>query len=204
MKKQRNIQTIIFDMGNVLLDYNPQRVVDYYFDSKEDREIILKELFEGPEWIQGDLGWIKDADRFAPVSKRVPERLHEGLQLCVREWHQFMVPLEGAWEFTAAVKEEGYQLYILSNASDAFYEYFPRFRPLSFFDGVVVSADLHKIKPDRAIYQYLLETYHLKAEECFFLDDRRENVEAAEALGIKGYVFDGSYPKVYERLEHLA
>lgn len=195
------LRNIIFDMGNVLLDYNPQNIVEHYFSNWEDQELILRELFGGPEWIQGDLGYIKDADRFDSVSRRVPNRLHDGLRSCVLHWHQFMTPIEGALEFTDMVKKAGFHLFILSNASDAFYEYFPRFRPLSFFDGVVVSADLHCIKPDPKIYRYLLETYRLKPEECLFFDDREENVAGAEAVGIHGCMFDGNYQKARKALE---
>ena len=107
-----------------------------------------------------------------------------------------MKPVKGAEEFCKYARGKGYKLYVLSNASASFYDYFPSFLPLDFFDGVVVSSDIHLIKPDRKIYEYLLERYQLKAEECFFLDDRADNIEAAKAVGMEGMVFQGDYEAV--------
>lgn len=127
------IKNIVLDMGNVLLDYNPDVCLNLFVDSEEDRSIIRRELFEGPEWVQGDLGEIRDSERFAGVSLRVPERLHGALKECVEKWDVCMVPLPGAREFCEYAREQGYGLYVLSNASDAFYRYFPALAPLDFF-----------------------------------------------------------------------
>ncbi len=193
------IKNIILDMGNVLLNYDPDVSLNLFVGAEEDRKMIKRELFEGPEWIQGDLGYIADEDRFAGVSLRVPERLHKELKQCVEKWDVCMLPIPGAREFCAYAKEKGYRLYVLSNASDAFYRYFPGFAPLDYFDGVVVSCDIHIIKPDSRIYQYLLDKYNLVPEECFFIDDRAENVEGAAKVGMHGAVFRGDF----EKMKHL-
>lgn len=197
------IQNIVLDMGNVLLDYNPEVCLNKFLDSEEDRAVIRQELFQGPEWIQGDLGYLKDEERFTPVSARVPKRLHPKLKQCVEQWDMCMLPLPGAREFCADAKEKGFRLYVLSNASDAFYRYFPNFRPLDYFDGIVVSADVHIIKPDIRIYQYLMEKYSLKPEECFFIDDREDNVEGAKNAGMNGAVFRGDFEEIKEQLQKL-
>lgn len=194
------IKNIVLDMGNVLLDYNPDVCLKRFVEKEEDRRLIRRELFEGPEWVQGDLGYLTDEERFNGVSLRIPEKLHGELKQCVEKWHICMKPLSGAREFCAYAKEKGYRLYILSNASESFYEYFPQFAPLDYFDGVVVSCDIHIIKPDVRIYQYLVDKYGLLAEECFFIDDRAENVEGARKAGINGMVFYGDYEEVKEAL----
>lgn len=193
------IKNIVLDMGNVLLDYNPDVCLKLFVVSEEDRQLIRRELFEGPEWVQGDLGEILDVERFAGVSLRVPERLHKELKLCVEKWDVCMVPLPGAKEFCEYAREQGYRLYVLSNASDAFYRYFPAFAPLDYFDGIVVSSDIHILKPDIRIYQYLLEQYKLLPEECFFIDDREDNVEGAKSAGMNAAVFRGDF----EEMKHL-
>lgn len=198
--KYKYIKNIILDMGNVLLDYNPDVCLHYFLDSREDRELIRRELFEGPEWIEGDRGTITDAQRFDTVSRRVPERLHEALRKCTLQWHMCMTPVPGAKAFCDKMKKKGYHLYVLSNASNSFYEYFPRFAALEYFDGIVVSSDIHMIKPDKAIYEYLLDRYGLIPGECFFIDDRRENVAAAKELGINGAVFENNYDVIERQL----
>lgn len=190
------IKNIIFDMGNVLLDYDPEVCLHHFVAQEEDRALIRKELFQGPEWIEGDLGHITDEERFDGVSRRVPHRLHKELKECVEQWHMCMQPVPGAKEFCEYAKEKGYRIYVLSNASNSFYHYFSRFAPLDYFDGIVVSCDIHMIKPDIRIYKYLLERFDLLPEECFFIDDVASNVEGAAKAGIRGAVFCGNFEEI--------
>ena len=193
------IKNIIFDMGNVLLTFDPEIPLKQYLDNDEDRAIIRKELFEGPQWIMADEGKIKNAERYEPVSKRVPKRLHEVLHKFVDEWQICFEPISGAKEFIDHCREKGYHLYILSNADDTFHDYFPKQYPLSLFDGITVSSDIKMIKPNREIYEYFLAQHDLVADECLFIDDRAENITAAEAVGIHGFVFQSDYSAVKEQ-----
>lgn len=195
------IKNIIFDMGNVLLDYNPDVILNETCDTEEEKQIIEKELFSGQEWMRGDRGDITNAERYELVKKRVPEKLYDKLRKCVYHWDVCMVPVKGAAEFLAYTREKGYGMYILSNAAIEFYQYFPRQLDLDLFDGIVVSAEQHMLKPQIEIYRYLLDTYDLKPEECLFIDDRQDNVKGAEETGIKGFVFKGDFNKVKELLE---
>ncbi len=194
------IKNVVLDMGNVLLDYNPDAVIDKFCSSEEEKEIILKELFNGPEWLMGDKGEIKDKDRFDLVKVRVPEEYHEALRKCCDNWDFCMVPLEGAREFCKRVKENGFGIYILSNASDLFYTYFPKFLPLDFFTGVFVSSDYLMLKPDVEIYKTFLQKYNLKGEECMFFDDRADNVEGARQAGMNTFQFKGDYEEAFDQL----
>ena len=195
------IKNIIFDMGNVLLQYDPGVCLHHFVEQEEDRALIRREPFEGPEWVEGDLGHITDEERFDGVSRRVPERLHGELKACTEQWHMCMRPVAGAKEFCGYAKEQGYRLFVLSNASSSFYQYFQRFAPLDYFDGIVVSCDIHMIKPDVRIYQYLLDKYQLTPEESFFIDDMPGNVAGAQKAGIRGAVFHGDFEKIRKSLE---
>lgn len=187
------MKNVIFDMGNVLLTYDPEVCLNHIVEKEEDRALIRRELFEGPEWVQGDLGELTDEERFNGVSKRVPERLHEELRRCTVEWDMCMYPVKQAREFCDYLKKSGFGIYVLSNASSSFYRYFPRFAPFDYFDGIVVSCDIHIIKPDIRIYQHLLKKYNLRADECFFIDDLEANIEGAKNAGIDGAVFEGDF-----------
>ena len=195
------IKNIVLDMGNVLLNFDPEAVLNKFCSSDDEKKVIRKELFNGPEWLMGDRGDIKDSDRFDLVKLRVPEKYHEALKNCAFKWDFCMDPLPGAREFCEAVKEQGYGIYVLSNASDLFYKYFPNLLPLDFFDGIFVSSDYKMLKPDEEIYRTFLEKYGLKADECLFIDDREENVIGAKAVGFNGFVFSGDYGKIMELLE---
>ena len=195
------IRNIVLDMGNVLLDYNPGFVLNAFCSSEEEKQVIDRELFNGPEWKLGDRGDIKDKDRFELVKGRVPEKYHEALRNCADHWDICMTPLDGAREFCEQVKSSGYGIYVLSNASDLFYVYFPKFLPLDFFDGVFVSSDYHMLKPDVNIYKAFLEKYSLKADECLFVDDREDNVAGAKEAGLNTFRFMGNYEQVIKFLQ---
>jgi putative hydrolase of the HAD superfamily len=190
------IKNVVLDMGNVLLDFRPEYVMDQFCSSEEEKDVIRRELFEGPEWPLGDRGDIKDKDRFDLVKVRVPEKYHEALKNCALHWDICMDPLDGAKEFCEKVKEKGYKIFVLSNASDLFYTYFPKFLPLDFFDGVFVSSDYLMLKPDVEIYKTFLNKYGLKGEECLFIDDRQDNIEGAGKAGLNTFRFEGDYEKV--------
>ncbi len=190
------IKNIILDMGNVLLDYNPQAAMQMLGIDEKAHAIILKELFGGPEWIQRDLGQISVDELYEGVRQRVPERFHADLKKCCEEWDICMRPLDGAKEFCNFAKEQGFGIYVLSNAAESFYEYFTRQFDLDFFDGVVISADVHVTKPDIRIYKHLLEKYSLKSEECLFIDDRQDNVDGALKAGMKAHRFDNNFEAI--------
>ncbi|PWJ69386.1 putative hydrolase of the HAD superfamily [Ruminococcaceae bacterium R-25] len=195
------IKNVVLDMGNVLLDFRPEYVMDQFCSSEEEKDVIRRELFEGPEWPLGDRGDIKDKDRFDLVKVRVPEKYHEALKNCALHWDICMDPLDGAKEFCEKVKEKGYKIFVLSNASDLFYVYFPKFLPLDFFDGVFVSSDYLMLKPDVEIYKTFLDKYGLKGEECLFIDDRQDNIEGAGKAGLNTFRFEGDYEKVLDQLK---
>ena len=194
------IKNIVLDMGNVLLDFRPEYVMDQFCSSEEERDVIRRELFDGPEWQMGDRGDIKDKDRYDLVKKRVPEKYHEALKNCALHWDICMDPIDGAREFCETVKEKGYRIFVLSNASDLFYVYFPKFLPLDFFDGVFVSADFRMLKPDVEIYKTFLNKYGLKGEECLFIDDRQDNIDGAGKAGLNTFRFEGDYEKALSLL----
>ena len=192
------IKQVILDMGNVLMDYNPEVPLERFCQTEEEREAIRRELFGGPEWVQSDLGLLSDEGMYERVKARLPGRFHPALKRCVEGWDICMKPLPGAKEFCDACRAEGYGLYLLSNASGRFYHYFPRFAPLSDFDGLVISSDVHLVKPDVRIYRYLLEQYGLAGEESLFLDDREDNVQGARRAGMQAAVFRGDFNRIAE------
>ncbi len=197
------IKNIILDMGNVLLEYNPKKMLQTICADQESRDILYKELFQGPEWVQGDKGLIKNHERFIGPSKRVPVELHDKLQECVDTWYTYMTPIEGAMEFCQWARERGIKLYVLSNACGLFHQYFPTHYPLELFEGVVVSADVRMIKPDAKIYEHIIEKYNLVPEETLFIDDMPYNAEGAKAVGLQAMVFENDYEEVKKLVKSL-
>lgn len=193
------IKNIIFDMGNVLLKYDTDLPLGAFCPDVEAKNFIRRELFESAEWTEADRGNITDGEMLAAAKERVPKEYHDALEKCERRWPEFLDRIDGAPEFCRAMKRSGRKIYVLSNASGRFYEYFPRFYDIDFFDGAVVSCDLHIIKPDRRIYEYILDKYGLKAEECLFIDDLERNVRGAEEVGINAVRFENNYGEIAKK-----
>ena len=186
------IRNIIFDMGNVLIKFVPSQIVEELgLDSKEDKELLLNTIFHTGEWHMTDMGVMSELDLWNSVSRKLPRRLLGYAHKIILEWDRNLVPVPGMEEVVRMCREKGYNVYLLSNASLRQPSYFPRIPGSQYFDGTVISAILGICKPDRRIYDYLLFKYNLKAEECIFIDDLPANIEAANAVGIHGILFDG-------------
>ena len=185
------MKTIVFDLGGVLIDWNPEYV--YLKEFRGDREKM--------NWFFDEIctsEWNENQDAGYPLRKATEERValfpaHERLiRMYYGEWEQMLgYELTGTVEILKKLHQSpNYSIYALTNWSG---ETFPvalqKFPFLSWFEGIVVSGDEKLKKPDPAIYQLLLERYQLKAADCVFIDDRADNVEAAVALGFEGIHF---------------
>ena len=187
------IRNIILDMGNVLIHWCPERFVEQYGLSEEDRALVLQEVFTSVEWIQLDRGIISFEEGIGTMCRRLPERLHTAArELTLDWWRDCLFPVEGMGELVRELKGLGYGIYLLSNAKADLPLYFDRIPGSECFDGRIVSADWKLLKPQPEIYELLLRQFGLKAEECFFADDLFINVEAALLVGMSGTIFRGA------------
>jgi len=184
------IRNIIFDMGNVLRDYAPMLCI-LPFVQGEDALLIREEMFGKEEWRLLDRGDLTYEEAVALCKNRLPERLHQKLDEIIAHWHEYMPENPQMVELVKALRGNGYHMYLLSNASVRFAVYKDRFEVLKYFDGAIVSAFYHTSKPEEKIYRILFDTYQLKPEDCFFIDDNPDNVEAGRKLGMEGHVFTG-------------
>ena len=185
------IRNIIFDMGNVLRDFAPMKGILPYVDNEEDAQIIYREMFGGEEWRALDRGTVTYEEAVQKCKHRIPQRLHKPLDEIVAHWHEYMPEDPRMLPLVKALKENGYHLFLFSNASVRFAQYKDSFKALKYFDGDVVSAFYQTLKPEEKIYRILFNKYQLKPEECFFIDDNPDNVEAGRKLLMEGHVFTG-------------
>ena len=183
------IRNIVFDMGWVLFSYQPGEFVKKYCPNREDAELVNRELFGAPEWTETDRGTMSDGDYLDLVLGRVPERLHEVTRWLFLHWHEMPRPFPDMERLVRTLKQNGYGLYLLTNMSPRFYRFYQRIPAVKYFDGMIVSSDVRQMKPEPEIYRTLFERFCLNPEECFFIDDRPENIEAGEALGMKGFCY---------------
>ena len=177
-------RAVVFDLGGVLIDWNPRRLYRKLLPDAASVEAFLAEVCTHDWNHQQDAGRTV-AEAVAELSARHPDRA-ELIAAYYQRWEEM---LGGALDEAVAVLEEldaaGVPLYALSNWSR---ETFPiarrRFRFLERFRGIVVSGEERMAKPDPRIYRLLLDRYHLDAGRCLFIDDVARNVEAARAAGM--------------------
>lgn len=183
------ICNILFDMGNVLIYFDRNLFMDRLGVAEEDKKLLMREVFLSVEWVRMDRGSMVEADAVASCCARLPERLHDAAEKLIQMWDRPILPIPGMYELIRELKEKGYGIYLLSNASLRQHEYWPRIEASRFFDGTLISADEGVIKPQPEIYRLILERFGLRAEECFFIDDVPANIEGALYCGIPGAVF---------------
>ena len=183
------IRNIVFDMGKVLLRFDPDLFLDRVGIEGPDRETLRREVYQSLEWARMDRGSLSEAEAAALMCARLPERLHAAVDKLVAHWDRPILEVPGMAELAKELKALGYHLYLLSNASFRQHEYWPRVPASRYFDGTLISADVGLVKPQPEIYRLLFERFSLKPEECFFVDDAINNVEAAYYCGMSGAVF---------------
>ncbi|WP_303899978.1 HAD family phosphatase [Anaerotruncus colihominis] len=183
------IKNIIFDMGNVLMRFDDMELAARFVDNQEDQRLLCGHVFSGPEWIALDAGSIDEEQALSSILSALPERLHDAAENVFLNWDRYFEPIQETNDYARSLKQRGYQLYLLSNASVRFARYRAQIPVYDCFDGVIVSAYVQQMKPDRAIYETLLSAYELDPAECFFIDDREENIATARACGMEGVVF---------------
>ncbi len=184
------INTIIFDLGAVLIDWNPHHLYRKLITDDEQRQHFLDNICTSDWNEEQDAGRSLKEGTELLVAKH-PEH-EENIRAFYSRWDEMLAgPIQGTVDVFKALKESGkYKIYALSNWSAETFEIAQqKFEFLNWFDGLVVSG-LEKIrKPDPAFYQLLLDRYQVKPDEALFIDDNYRNILAAEALGIQSIHF---------------
>ena len=196
------IRNILFDMGNVLIRFDRDFFITRLGVAEEDKQLLMREVFLSIEWAQMDRGSIAEAQAAEQICKRLPPHLHDAAEKLIAMWDRPILPIEGMYELVQDLKNAGYGIYLLSNASVRQHEYWPRIPAHVFFDGTIISADEGVMKPDAEYYLRALNRFGLKADECFFVDDVPSNVEGAIYCGIHGAVFHGDAALLRQQLKN--
>ena len=185
-------KNIIFDFGNVLVQWHPELVYGQYFGDEAKAWWFLRHVADMDFRQRIDAGESQDAC-IAEQQQKFPE-YREAIALYRDCWREMLTEeVPGMRETVERLKIMGYGVYGLTNWS---METFPvarkHFTILQLIDHYVVSGAEGLVKPDPRLFQVLLDRYNLKAEDCTFVDDNPANVEAARLMGMRGIVFNGA------------
>lgn len=185
----KTIEYIAFDLGRVIVEWNPAYLFDDLIPDVARRQYMLEHVVT--------MDWIEEVDRGKTLSQAVEERsalfpdFAEELQEYGARWIETIPHLiDGTLVLKLRLKTAGYPLYALSNFGRDTYEDAVKIYPeLADFDGAVISGHERVIKPEPEIYQILLMRYGLTPEKLLFIDDRADNVAQAQDLGIQAVQF---------------
>lgn len=197
------IKNIIFDIGDVLMRFTWNDYVTELFKGDTTRINAVNEAINKTGlWIELDKNIMTEEETISrmlaydPASSADVKLALDNARLCFNRL-DYSVP------WVKELKVQGYNVYFLSNYSKFNIKAAPEVLDfIQYMDGGVFSCDVQLIKPDPAIYQYLWNKYQLTPNECIFIDDRIENVEAAISLGMQAIHFTG-YPETKEALDKL-
>ncbi len=183
------IKNIVFDMGGVILDFNLKKTVEAEFPEKYHALIYEHVFGENSVWHILDEGKVTFDEVIPDVLKKLPEELHEKVSRMITDFYDYMPPFPETYELIKKVKEAGYNIYLLSNATPRFFDRYLEIPAFEYFDGFFISALYKMLKPNREIYEAFCNKFSLKPEECFFIDDLPQNIEGAKKYGMDGFVF---------------
>ena len=194
------IKNIVFDMGNVIIRFDPASFIDRYGVSAGDKQTLLIEIFRSPEWVMMDRGTLTDEQCADILCPRLPEHLRDIARKLIALWDRPIIEVEGIYPLIEELKGKGYGIYLLSNASCRQPDYWQRVPASRFFDGTLISYSVKLVKPMPEIYEKFFETFSLKREECFFIDDSPANIEASLYVGMPGAVFHSDIRRLRREL----
>lgn len=194
------IKNIVFDIGGVLLKFNPENYLDYFNYAGEKAKTLRRIIFAAPEWKEYLKGTISIAEFKANIINANHNYEKEVLEILdVDNLTYLMPPIDQSFTFLANMHKQGYKIYILSNINEGTLNYFRNHFDIdSKIDGAIYSCQVGMLKPDIEIYNLLLSRYNLIPEETLFLDDTKKNIDAAITLGIQTIWFKDPYPALLE------
>ena len=176
---------IIFDIGNVICEWNPQRLIGEIFSTKDEHKQAMGSIIEHHDWKELDKGTISLDQAIARASKRCsldPIKIAE-------LYHNTPASLLPITKMTQLIRELGQnenRLFVLSNMQESCWNHLStEYDFWSYFSGIVVSYQIHLIKPDAMIFEHIISQYDLVPQNTLFLDDMHDNIETAVQFGFK-------------------
>jgi putative hydrolase of the HAD superfamily len=180
---------IVFDLGGVVITWEPEKLLKRIFGDKNTIEKVKREIFEHPDWAELDKGILLLSDVIKRGTGRT-ELSKQEIENIMEQMFSAIKPVPETLNLIRTLKSRGNKLYVLSNLFEETFNYIrEKFSIFEMFDGAVISYKLKMAKPEKQIYKYLLDKFQLKPENTLFIDDKQVNVDAASELGIRTVKF---------------
>lgn len=194
-------KVVIFDLGNVVLEWDIESILESLKLPESDLKLLREELFLHQDWIDMDLGKRSESAVVSRICNRIPIRQNviENALLVAKE---SLKPIPESIYLMQEIRDFGIQMYCLSNMSIETFNHIKEQGFFNMFTGIVISGVEKCMKPDKKIYRLLLNRFELAPAETFFIDDNLHNINSAHQLGIDGFHFKRS-KKCYSKIRRL-
>ena len=181
------IKNLVFDLGNVLIEWNSEKILTYFEPEKERQQVLRQVIFESGVWHQTDRGERSLKEACEEVLAQLDVSYHSAVKNILYHWYEVVHVYSGLQERIRLWSDQGYRIYILSTTCEIFYHIekaglLPIFPLLS---GYILSSEVGVVKPEAEIYQKLLKKYNLNPVESVFIDDIQANLDTAAELGFE-------------------
>lgn len=187
------VDTIIFDLGGVLVDWNPQYLYKKIFDTQEEIDYFLTHIATS-DWNETQDAGRSLQDGTKLLLDQFPDQKWEmPIKAFYNRWEEMLGgAVEGSVDILRSlVKNPNYKVFALTNWSGETWPVALKiFEFLHWFEGVLVSGDEKMRKPANAFYQLMMDRYHIDKSHAIFIDDNLRNVEASNAFGLKAILFE--------------
>lgn len=183
------MKTVIFDLGGVLIDYDPRYLYRKIFDDEHQVSDFLENICTD-EWNEMQDGGRTLAEATAERIALFPDH-QENIEAYYGRWNEMLNgEVDGSVDILAELRQKNTTLYSLTNFSaENFIQARAIYQFLQWFEGILVSGEEKLIKPDPRIFELLLQRFDIPPQNAVFIDDRKDNVVAAEKFGIEGIHF---------------
>jgi putative hydrolase of the HAD superfamily len=181
--------SVIFDLGGVVLRWSPDDIIRGFCVDEAMQSVIRREVFKHPDWLAMDRGVLQEHEAVHRFHSRTGLSLGE-VSALMQAVKDSLLPVPETVELLEELADQDVPLYCLSNMSATMADYLrARHSFWRVFRGVVISGEIQLIKPDPAIFEYVLERFCLSPGNTIFIDDHRPNIESADRLGFKTLLF---------------
>jgi putative hydrolase of the HAD superfamily len=181
---------VIFDLGGVVLRWSPDDIIRNFCPDEALQSIIRREVFKHPDWLEMDRGVLQEHEAIPRFQRRTGLSLGEVSDL-MQKTKESLLPIPETVELLEDLAAEEVPLYCLSNMSATMANYLrARHSFWRVFRGIVISGEIQLIKPDPAIFDYIVGRFGLSPGNTVFIDDHRPNIESADRLGFKTLHFN--------------
>lgn len=185
------IKNIVFDLGRVLVDFNPQKYLEEFGLEEEIRKSLTQKIFQSKEWEKCDEGAYKNnSDLVDLLVNQYPQLENEIKLVLNKNWVKMLSLKEETQAYLEHLKKQGFKIYILSNLSEESYNHVKNYEFFKIIDGGVYSYQLKICKPNPKIYEELFNQYKILPKETIFIDDNEKNIEMSEKFGMYGVIFE--------------